>query len=217
MKRASPSLTANDHLLPFPLLKIFFTCRHIIASALSLATISQCKKVRSVIKMDFASVVGVYILLSGCTTISDIPKNAALGEDYAEITYEKGYENSGLGNASNQFYSKAYDDTCASVSGGAKFYSLTGRKETVLFKVNKRTIIYAMTNNIQYDGPALVNGVQLAQRSCANKIAFTPKANHRYTIIQRRQNAGACVLEVADDNSEDPLDYEVLEYRACTK
>lgn len=167
--------------------------------------------------MSFLAVVSISILLSGCKTISDIPKNAALGEDYAEITYKKGYENSGLGNASNQFYTKAYDDTCASVSGGAKFYSLTGNKETALFKVNKRTIIYALTNNIQYDGPAPVNGVRLAQRSCANKIAFTPKANNRYTIVQRRQNAGACVLEVTDDNGRYPVDYEVLEHRACTK
>ena len=155
---------------------------------------------------------------ASCSVGSDIPKTASFGESYAQATYFKGYENSGFSNASNQFYTKAYDDSCASLSGGAKFFSMTGSEKTVLLEANRRTIIYALTNNIRGGGFAAGGGPVYDTSVCANKVAFVPKPFGKYDVIQRRKNAGPCELEIIDkDTGSPPASFERLEYKVCVK
>ncbi|XAP77433.1 hypothetical protein ABC955_12710 [Citromicrobium bathyomarinum] len=158
------------------------------------------------------------LAMTSCSVGSDIPKTASFGESYAQATYFKGYENSGFSNASNQFYTKAYDDSCASLSGGAKFFSMTGSEKTVLLEANRRTIIYALTNNIRGGGFAAGVGPVYDTSVCANKVAFVPKPFGKYDVIQRRKNAGPCELEIIDkDTGSPPASFERLEYKVCVK
>ncbi len=158
------------------------------------------------------------LLLTSCSVATDIPKTASFGDSYAQATYFKGYENSGFSNASNQFYSKAYDDSCASVSGGARFAPLSGSEKTVLLEANRRTIIYAVTNNIQGGGYEPGIGPTFDQAQCANKVAFVPKPYGKYEVIQRRKNAGPCELEIIDKDTGSLADgFERLEYKQCVK
>lgn len=155
-------------------------------------------------------------ILAACAAGSDIPKTAAFGSRYAEATYLKGYKNSGLGNASNQFYTKAYDDTCDSLRSGARFAPLSGSSKTVLLEANRRTIIYALTNNLQSGGVSV--DVVINQSTCLNKVVFTPQPNTRYQIVQRRENAGSCYLEITDVSTGDvPGDVEQLPAVECIK
>jgi len=158
------------------------------------------------------------LLLTSCSVATDIPKTASFGDSYAQATYFKGYENSGFSNASNQFYSKAYDDSCASVSGGARFAPLSGSEKTVLLEANRRTIIYAVTNNIQGGGYEPGIGLAFDEAQCANKVAFVPKPFGKYEVIQKRKNAGPCELQIIDrDTGALPLSFERLEYKQCVK
>jgi hypothetical protein len=139
-------------------------------------------------------------------------------KSYAQATYHKSYENTGFSNGSNQFYSKAYDDSCESVSEGARFAPLSGSEKTVLLEANRRTIIYAVTNNIQGAGYVPAVGQKFDISQCANKVAFIPKPFGKYDIVQKRKNAGPCNLEIIDrDTGALPLSFERLEYKQCVK
>ena len=145
------------------------------------------------------------------------PDSAPAAKQFAEATYLKGYKNKGFSNASNQFYTHALDDTCQSAYGGARFAPLSGSKKTVQLEAGRRTIIFATTNNIQ-GSPAITysGGVAMDQSTCANKGAFTPQAGARYQIVQRRENAGPCRLEITDlASGAVPADFEDLPPAAC--
>jgi hypothetical protein len=144
---------------------------------------------------------------------------SAVAPQFAEVTYLKGYKNSGLGNASNQFYSHAYDDTCESVFGGAKFAPLSGSKKTVRFEAGRRTIINAVTNNFQGSTvPTYPGSVAVDESTCFNKGAFTPKPGAVYQIVQRRENTGACRLEITDlATGTVPEDFVELRPVPCVK
>lgn len=162
------------------------------------------------------------VLIAAAVTITaakGVPRNAVFGADYAEATFVKGYDNSG--GASNQFYGAALDNSCGSAYVGAKFAPLSGKSKTVLLFAGKEAIIYAVTNNFQSRvGPTEYGpvGVTVTGNLCRNKARFTPQPNTSYQIVQRRQDRGACHLEVTDISSgAPPADFVELPFEACVK
>lgn len=151
---------------------------------------------------------------AGKPAVSDPAGAARL---FAEATYLKGYKNKGFSNASNQFYTHALDNTCQSAYGGARFAPLSGKQKTVQLQAGRRTIIFASTNNIQGSAAmAYPGGVAMNQSTCINKGAFTPQAGAKYQIVQRRENAGPCRLEITDlATGAVPADYEDLPPMTC--
>lgn len=153
------------------------------------------------------------VFLTSCASPNDIPKDAKIGADFAEVTYEKGYSGTGFGSAANQFYAKSYTDVCKEALGGAKFapFGMGGDAKTVLFYANRRTYVYAFTNFIKSTGYVAGVGGQYGQNACANKIAFTPKPGASYKIKQSRHAEGPCDMTVIDQSTgKAPEDLEIL-------
>lgn len=156
------------------------------------------------------------LLTTGCAGNSDIPKNAVAGDEYSEIIYKKGYGDAGLAEAYNQFYAKAYDDTCKTVYDGASFSNIKGKEKITFLKSNVRTIIYALSQHFKTNG-GYSNVVNIDRVYCGNKVAFVPEKGHRYSITQNWKINYACTVEILDMDTGSLVGYENLPYRPCEK
>jgi hypothetical protein len=148
-------------------------------------------------------------------------KELAPSATQAIATFEKGYVKTGLGTGNNQFYSRAYDESCATLKGVAKFAPLSGSSKIVPLDAGKQHIIRAVTNYYQSTGTSYTGsgvGINVGSRTCENQVRFSPKPMARYSIVQRADSGMDCKLDVVDLETGKPVeDITIEKFEVCSK
>ncbi|WP_284125140.1 hypothetical protein [Parerythrobacter aestuarii] len=135
-------------------------------------------------------------LLVGSVAAADIPRDAQLGPDYAEVTFVRGAPAEKKATRV-QTYSKAYDQHCLAKEKVAEFARSKGKDKASLVETGRPTLFYAETAYLDFrsSGAAVLT---MRERTCANRVFFTPQPGGRYSIKQTSLSPESCSLEVVD-------------------
>jgi hypothetical protein len=139
----------------------------------------------------------------------------------ATALFEKGYERTGSGTGNNQFYSRAFDESCATLKGVARFAPLSGSSKVVALEAGRPHIFRAVTNYYAPAGTAY-NGsgvtVMIGGSTCANQARFTPRAMTAYRIVQRASRGDQCYFDITEiATGAPPPDLVVEPFQPCVK
>lgn len=148
------------------------------------------------------------LLLAGCAAGYRAPPGAALGEQYAELTFELALTDMvGFGTATTQAFAIGEGPLEAEAQAVRIFTWAHKDPKTVLVPANRPLHVFARMTGL-WGAPGITSS---GSNWCRNVSQFTPRPNARYRVSQVGQETVACRLIILDAvTGQPPADLSAL-------
>lgn len=142
-----------------------------------------------------AVAVTVSLTLGGCVTMARQQDGATFGNDYAELTFVLGLEDTvGLGTATTQEYRISAEQDFDSARRVTFFNWVNKEPEQFLVPVGEPVHVFAQITGL-WGAPGITSS---GSNTCLNITRLVPRPNTRYRIEQRGEATQGCLLAIVD-------------------